>query len=294
MKQVKDIKKVGVAGAGAMGRGIALTSALAGFPTYVFDSFPTSLENAKNWLSGYLADRVAKGKMTQEKADAANANMHFEESLQKVCEDCDLFIEVIIENVDAKRALFKEVDKYVPADAIVATNSSSMPSSLFADCITDPSRLANLHYFNPPLVMKLIEVVQGDHTAVETIDFLMEFARTVGKDPIWLRKEIDSFVGNRLFAALVDEALRLVEWGICTPEEVDIAAEKGYNHPMGPFKVCDLVGLDVMFGIKERMFKASGRKPDGYHMLEEKVAAGELGLKTGRGFYDYSKKPQKK
>lgn len=289
MKQAKDIKKVCVVGAGAMGRGIALVGAQAGFDTYITDSFKPSLDAAKKWLADYLSGRVQKGKMTKEAADAANSHMHFTESLEEAATGCDLLIEVIIEDVEVKRALFKEVDKFISKDTIVATNSSSMPSSLFKDSISNPSRLANLHYFNPALVMKLNEVVQGEHTSKETVDFLMDYARLTGKDPIWLRKEIDSFVANRLLAALTQEAYRLVEMGICTPEEVDIAAEKGLNHPMGPFKVNDLVGLDVTLKIREHMYEVTGVKPVAYDLIKEKVARGELGRKSGKGWYDYTK-----
>ena len=289
MKQAKDIKKVCVVGAGAMGRGIALVGAQAGFDTYITDFFKPSLDAAKKWLADYLSGRVQKGKMTQEAAQAANAHMHFTESLEEAATGCDLLIEVIIEDAEAKKALFKEVDKYIAKDTVVATNSSSMPSSMFKDSISNPSRLANLHYFNPALVMKLNEVVQGEHTSKETVDFLMDYARLTGKDPIWLRKEIDSFVANRLLAALTQEAYRLVEMGICTPEEVDIAAEKGLNHPMGPFKVNDLVGLDVTLKIREHMYEVTGVKPVAYDIIKEKVARGELGRKSGKGWYDYTK-----
>jgi len=290
MKLAKDIKKVCVVGAGAMGRGIALVAAQAGFDTYITDSFTPSLDAAKAWLADYLSGRVAKGKMTKEAADASASHMFFTSSLEEAATGCDLLIEVIIEDVEVKRAFFREVDKYVSEDAIVVTNSSSMPSSLFKDSISNPSRLANLHYFNPPLVMRLNEVVQGEHTSKETIDFLMDYAKLTDKDPIWLRKEIDSFVANRLLAAMTQEAYRLIEMGICTPEEVDIAAEKGLNHPMGPFKVNDLVGLDVTLKVREHMYRESGVKPPAYDILKEKVARGEFGRKAGKGWYDYTKK----
>jgi 3-hydroxybutyryl-CoA dehydrogenase len=164
-----------------------------------------------------------------------------------------------------------------------------MVSSMFKDLVENPSRLANLHYFNPALVMKLIEVVQGDHTSPETADLLMEFSRRTGKTPIRLTKECEGFVVNRALGALKRECLKIVEEGICTPQEVDTGLELGLNHPMGVFRLNDLTGIDLYFHLLEQMYKDSGVKPVGYDLYKDMVARGELGQKTGKGFYSYGK-----
>ena len=165
-----------------------------------------------------------------------------------------------------------------------------MVSSLFKDLIDDPSRLANMHYFNPALAMKLVEVVKGEHTAQETADFLYDFAVANGKSPIRVNKEIRGFVVNRVLTAIRDEAYFLVEEGVCSPEDCDIGVKGGLNHPMGPFELLDLTGIDLNYLSMEDRMKAGEPKPHGYEIAKAKYEAHEWGRKTGKGFYDYSKK----
>ena len=162
-----------------------------------------------------------------------------------------------------------------------------MVSSMFVDDVSNPRRLANLHYFNPALVMKLVEVVQGDHCSDETAQALYDFAVATGKEPIWLRKEIDGFVVNRILQALKTEARWLVENGYCTPQEVDKACEKGLNHPMGPFRLDDLSGIDLTYSIMQRRLEETGEVPVGYELVKSYYDKGWYGKKTGRGFYEY-------
>ena len=165
-----------------------------------------------------------------------------------------------------------------------------MVSSLFADCMEDPSRLCNMHFYNPALVMKFVEVVQGPHTSAETAGAIFKLAKRMGKMPIWQKKEIAGFAGNYLVAGLSQRAKYLVQNGYCTPQEVDIACEKGLNHPMGPFRLNDLTGLDLAYDILQRKYDESGEKPIGYDLIKSYYDKGWYGKKTGRGFYEYESK----
>ena len=285
---MKEIKTVAVIGAGLMGRQIALNTAMHGYQVILNDSFPEALKKGEACVEDYLAGRIAKGKLTQEAADQARQGLRYEEELQKAVEKADLVIEAIIEDRAAKEALFRKLSDFAPKDAILATNSSFMVSSLFKDCVEDPGRLANIHYFNPAMVMKLTEVVQGEHTREETIDALMEFSRNTGKDPIWVRKEIDGFIANRFVRVIKNEACYLLEEGIATAQEIDTALEKGLNYPMGPFRLMDLTGVDLSYLASKRVYEETGVKQPGFDALKAKYEAGEWGRKTGKGWYDYT------
>ncbi len=283
----KEIKKVCVVGGGTMGRQIALNAALHGFQTTVTDSNAAVLESIRKWVPEYLQGRLAKGKLTEEEINAAEANLAICDDLREAATDADLVIEAIIEDEEIKKSLFCQLNEVVAEDTILATNSSFISSSQFKNCVNNPSRLANIHFFNPALVMKLVEVVGGEHTAVETTDALLEFAGKVGKKGIWVRKEIDGFVVNRILKVIDDEALYLVENGIATPEEVDTALQFGLNHPIGPFALMDLTGVDVSYFVAKREYDLYGRKQPGYALLEEKYEKKEWGRKTGKGWYEY-------
>lgn len=285
---IEEIKKVCVAGGGLMGRQIALNTAIHGYDVALTDNSKEVCQAVKTWAAEYLAGRVAKGKMTEQAAKEAGSRFYVSESLEEAANSAQLVIEVIIEVQQIKFDFFKKLNGIVAKDVILASNSSTMPSSMFKDYVDNPSRLANLHYFNPALVMKLVEVVQGDHTSEETAQALMEFSRKTGKTPIHITKECEGFVVNRAFGALKKECLRIVEEGICTPQEVDLGLELGLNYPMGVFRLNDLTGIDLYFHMLEQWFKESGEKPAGYDMYKSMVEKGELGRKTGKGFYEYT------
>ena len=285
-----DIKKVCVAGGGQMGRQIALNSALFGYEVYITDSVPAALESVSKWLKEYLDGRVAKGKMTEEQVSKATGLFHIVPTLKEAAGDSQIVIEAILEDKDIKRAFYKEVSDIVNEETILASNSSYMASSMFKDCVSNPARLLNLHYFNPALVLKLVEVVRGEHTDDKVVDCVMEFSRANGKTPIRVNKEIDGFVVNRVLRAIRDEAFFLVDSGICSPEDLDTGVELGLNHPMGPFRLLDLTGIDLNYMASERRWKESGVKPAGFDIVKAKYEAKEWGRKTGKGFYDYSEK----
>ena len=232
---------------------------------------------------------MEKRKATKEAAAAALARITYTQSLTKAVTGSDLVIEAIIEEEDVKRKLFEEVSANAPADTLITTNSSFIPSSVFADIVKNPGRFCNLHYFNPAMLMKLVEIVRGPHTDESTVEALKEFVRAVGKDFIVVNKEIEGFVVNRLLRAVQNEAFFLYENGVATFEDIDIGAEKGLNYPMGPFRLLDLAGIDICYMNRRKVYEKTGRpedKPPAF--LEEKFNRGEYGRKTGKGWYDYS------
>ncbi len=282
-----EIKKIAVIGGGLMGRQIALCAAINGVDATVYDLAPAVLENVAAWEEEYLAGRIAKGRMTEEQVAETKARFHVEGDLATAVKGVDCVIEAIIEVQEVKAKLFRQLDEIMDEKTIVATNSSFMVSSLFADCFKNPARLCNMHFYNPALVMKFVEVVQGPHTSEETAGAVYALAKAMGKMPIWQKKEIPGFAGNYLNAGLAERARYLVENGYCTFEEVDIALEYGFNHKMGVFRMNDLTGIDLSYTMMKANYEKTGVKPDMYDIYEDMVKRGRLGRKSGHGFYDY-------
>lgn len=281
-----DIKKVCVVGGGRMGRQIALNAAISGHNVVCYDKIPEVCDAVESWKEEYLQERITKGRMTEEQVAVVKGNFAVARELAAAA-DADLIIEAVVEVYDVKVALFKELDQVIRPDAIVATNSSYMVSSLFKDCISNPGRLLNCHYYNPALVMKFVEVVQGPHTDPACAEAVMEFCRKCGKTPIWMKKEISGFAANRIISVINAEARYLVQNGYLTYEEVDIACEQGLGHPMGPFRLTDMTGVDLTYDLMKAGMAQTGEKPDCYDLFEQMVKDGHLGRKTGKGFYEY-------
>lgn len=282
------LDRICVAGAGQMGRQIALNSAIHGHMTTLWDEYADALESAQLWTEEYLAGRCKKGKLIQAKADEIKSRLKFVQTLEDACADADLVIEAIIEDVTAKKELFTRICSIVKSSTLIASNSSTMVPSTFTDSLTHPERFGNIHYFNPALVMKLVEIVGSPYTAPETLQVFSEFARENGKTPIVLKKEIDGFIANRILRVIGEEAMYLLEQGIAAPEDIDAALELGLGHPMGPFRLDDLIGLDVAYLIAKKRFEETGCKQNGYDLLEQKYLAGEWGKKSGKGWYTYN------
>ncbi len=286
--KIDELRRVCVVGAGLMGRQIALNTAHHGYSVRLWDASPEQLRSARGWVEEYVASRIEKGRWTKDEADAARARLVFAADLAEAGQEADLAIEAVVEDLEVKRAVFAELDRLCPPRAVLATNSSTFVSSLVANATKRPAHVANLHYFNPAMVMEVVEVVQGPHTAPETITLLLEFARRSGKRPILLQKEIEGFIANRLLWVISREACFLLDGGYATFEEIDLAAEKALGHPMGPFRLMDLTGIDLAYLIRMARQRATGREEDRPpRCVEERYRAGHYGRKTGRGFYTY-------
>ena len=285
--QMASLQQICVAGAGQMGRQIALNSAMHGYPTALWDEYAGALENARAWTAQYLEGRCRKGRLTPAEAEEVQSRLRFVPALEEACAGAALVIEAIIEDVSAKKALFTRICGMVGPDVLIASNSSTMVPSTFADSLTHPERFGNIHYFNPALVMKLVEIVGSQQTAPQTLEAFAAFARQNGKTPVILNKEIDGFLANRILRAIGNEAMYLLEQGIAGPQDIDAAVELGLGHPMGPFRLDDLIGLDVAYLIAKKRLEETGRKQNGYDLLEQKYRAGEWGKKSGKGWYTY-------
>ena len=281
------LKKCAVIGGGAMGRQIALNTAIHSYQVVVCEAVETVRENLKAWEETYLADRIKKGRMTAEQVAQIQNRFSVTDNLEEACLDADIVIEAIIEQKEAKMDVLSKISHFTRPDTIIVTNSSFMVSSTFKDVVEHPERLANLHYFMPALVMKLVEVVKGDHTSMDTVEKLMQFGRDTGKTPVFVKKEEDGFVVNNVLKVIKEEAYRLVSQGVCSMEDLDTAVELGLGHPMGPYKIDDMNGLDLRYSVLKRRYEETGVKSYGYDMIESLYQQGRLGKKTKHGFYDY-------
>lgn len=285
-----EVKKIVVVGGGAMGKQIALNSAIFGVKTVLTDSFPGVIDNAKNWSDEYLQGRIAKGKMTAEEVDQVKERFILCENLEDSLDDADLVIEAIFERMDAKLELFKKLDELTPSKTILASNSSTWIPSLFASVTNRPEKVINIHYFNPALHMKLVEVVLSEAVSKETVEVVMDFAAKTGKTAIKVQKELDGFIVNNILGGITKVAWSLLENGYATAQDIDLGAELGLGHPMGPFKLLDFAGLDTILDIRKARYKQSGdEKEKPPQILVDMVARGETGRKAGKGFYAYNK-----
>lgn len=282
-----EIKRCCVIGGGRMGRQIALNAAIHGFPTVVYDVSEAVRKDVADWSEEYLAGRVAKGRLSQDQVDQIKGIFRVESDLVQAVGGVDCVIEAIVEIEDVKRDLFRQLSDILPEETIIATNSSFMVSSTFAKDVKNPARLCNMHFYNPALVLKCVEVVQGAHTSEETATAVYDFALATGKKPIMMKKEFPGFVGSFVYSGLLNNAKHLVQNGYCTVEEVDIAMEYGYGLPMGPFRLNDLTGIDLAFNVMQKKYQETGIKPDMYDTYEEMVKQGRVGKRVGHGFYDY-------
>jgi len=288
---IDDIKTICVIGAGNMGHQISLHLALFGFNTACTDISSDALRNAQEFAHSYLKGRVAKGKLPEGRMKEVLGNLRFTPDLKDAAGSADYVIEAAVEKIDIKKELFAELDRTAPQHAILATNSSFIVSSRIADSTKRPDKVVNLHFFNPALVMKLVEVVQGPHVSDETTSISMELCRKIDKVPVHIRKEVDGFLLNRILWAIKKEAQWLYDMGVASFEDIDNACVYGLGHPMGPFRLEDLTGIDLNYILALEKFKQTGVLSDlPSPSLVEHYVKGEHGRKTGRGWYDYAQK----
>jgi 3-hydroxybutyryl-CoA dehydrogenase len=289
--KVEEIKKICVVGAGNMGHQISLLCAIHGYKTTCTDVVPEVLKKAEKFADTYLPGRVEKGKMTQEVAEAARKNISFTQDLKAAAKDADFVIEAVLEILDVKRKLFAQLDEVAPSHAILATNSSYIVSSLIADATKRPAKVVNMHFFNPALVMKLVEVVKGPHVSDETAKITYALSEKLEKIPVLLKKEVEGFLLNRIFRVIGREALWMLEMGVASFEDIDKACVYGAGHPMGPFRLMDLTGIDLNFIMSLERFKRTGDRSDlPSPSVVERYMKGNFGEKTGKGWYDYTQK----
>lgn len=276
-----------VVGSGSMGTQIAMVCALAGVDVTVHDLDDAALERGLKDLADRMNAQIAKGRRTAEDVAAAFTRLRTTTDLHDAT-NADLVIEAVVEKLDVKRDLFARLDALCGPDTILASNSSGFVPSQLADATARPDRVVNLHFFNPALVMKCVEIVRGPQTSDATVEACERFVERIGKLPVVLDKEIPGFVANRILNAVRDEAIRLLEGGYASAEAIDTVCRSALGYPMGPFELMDLTGIDIGYHTKQARYAESGDPADlPSATVTALVEAGHLGRKTGRGFYRY-------
>jgi len=280
--------RVAVIGAGTMGHGIAYVAALAGCDVRLSDVRPEVLPQALDKVEALLVSGVKRGKLAADEHAAVRKRVRTEPQIRAAVSDADIVIEAVVEDLAIKQRLFVDVERAAPQDALLASNTSSLSIADISSVMSQPARLVGMHFFNPVHIMKLVEVVTHGSGSRQAADRAVEFARQLGKDPIVVR-DSPGFASSRLGVVLGLEAMRMLEQDVASAEDIDKAMELGYNHPMGPLKLTDLVGLDVRLAIAEYLHKTLGKPQyEPPRILRDKVKKGELGKKSGKGFYTWS------
>lgn len=292
MRRPQTIETIGVIGAGTMGHGIAQVAAGAGFRVVLRDVDRESLARGVRAIERNLAKGIELGKLTEADCDSTLQHIHGTTHLEELT-DADLIIEAAPEILEIKQSLLREVEAIVKEGFIFATNTSSLSISEIARASQHPANVVGLHFFNPVHLMRLVEIVVGKATSDDTVATVREVSRKLRKEPIVVN-DVPGFASSRLGVALGLEAMRMLEQGVASARDIDTAMELGYNHPMGPLKLTDHVGLDIRLNIAEYLYRELGsetfRPPE---ILRSMVAEGKLGKKSGQGFYDWTKEKQK-
>ena len=283
------MKTAMVFGAGAMGNGIAQVCATNGYRTYLCDISMEFAQRGYDIIAGGLEKQIAKGKTTREAADAILANL-IPCSDVSLCAEAQIILEAIVENVELKKKLYAQIEAYCADDAIIGTNTSFIPITQLAADLKHPQRFVGIHFFNPVYAMKLVEVIKGDATSDATMDAARAFVETIRKEHVTILKDAPGFIVNRINFATYAEAYRVMEEGVASIEDIDKAMRLGLNHPMGPFELNDYGGLKTMQDCLATLYQLTGdERFRPVPALDEHVAKGELGRKTGKGWYDYTK-----
>ncbi len=280
--------RVAVIGAGTMGHGIAYVAAIAGYDVRLTDARTESLPRAMEKIEALFAGGLKRGKLTEADASAARGRVRTVGAIGEAVTEADVVIEAIVEDLVTKQQLFVEIERAAPPAALLASNTSSLSIAQIATAMQKPARLVGMHFFNPVHVMKLVEVITHGPDSLVEAERAVELARRLGKEPIVVR-DSPGFASSRLGVVLGLEAMRMLEQGVASAEDIDKAMELGYNHPMGPLKLTDQVGLDVRLAIAEYLHDTLGKAQyEPPRILREKVARGEVGRKSGKGFYTWT------
>jgi len=283
-------EKIAVIGGGQMGSQIAALAAMAGYKTSLYDENRENLEYRYKFVEDNIKNLINKKIYTQEKLDAYKDNLDLRYSLDEVVQEKSFVIEAVVERHDVKLEIFKHISSFMGEEVVMAINSSFIQASELSKHCNHPERFINMHFFYPPIRMDLVEISYPDNVSDDVLERTKTVSKNMGRSVVVLKKETPGFIVNRMLAALVDEAYELYDEGIADFEDIDIAIKKGLNHPLGPFELSDYSGLDIHYYAKLKKFKESGDpKDEPKKFLEEKVLNGDLGVKTGKGFYQYKK-----
>ncbi|WP_422485951.1 3-hydroxyacyl-CoA dehydrogenase family protein [Gudongella sp. DL1XJH-153] len=287
--KLDSIKRIGIAGAGTMGSGIALIFAKKGYKVTVMDLSITLLEDSRKLVDIFNQTLLAEELMTSDEEERVMSNIEY--SLDKSAfKDCDLIIEAIVEKLEVKQSFWKEVKSIAKKDAYLATNTSGLSINSISEDIVDKTRFVGMHFWNPPHIVPLVELIKGDETSDETVEVLKSLMKRIDKEPVIVQKDTPGFIGNRLQFAAFREALHILKEGVGTVEDIDKAMRfgPGFRYPvLGPLETADLGGLDTFYYISAYLFKNLSDSKEAPEILKEKIDSGNLGVKTKEGFYEY-------
>jgi 3-hydroxybutyryl-CoA dehydrogenase len=285
-----EIKKLGVVGAGAMGNGIAQLAAQIGCDVVMRDIEDAFVERGMKNIDRFLSRSVEKGKLESKEKDAILGRITGTTDMSRL-KDVDFVIEAVIEDLELKKSVFKELDELCRPEVVLASNTSSMSLTEIAAATKRPENVCGMHFFNPVPLMRLVEVIRGYATSDETVAITTDLAKKMGKTTVEVKKDSPGFIVNRIMIPHMVEAIKIVEEGIATKEDVDIAVKNGLNYPMGPFELMDLTGIDICYFVNEYFHKELNKelKWVSPNLFKTMIRANKLGRKTGEGWYDYSK-----
>jgi len=286
-----EVKKIAVLGAGLMGHGITQVAAQIGkYEVNMRDIEQKFIDNGMNMIRTSLQKFLSKGQITEQQMNEILARIHPTLDLKEAVSNADLIIEAVPENVELKKAMFQEVDSYAPAHAIIASNTSSVSITELASATKRPEQVAGMHFFNPPQLMKLIEIIKGAKTSDETIQTIQDVAHKMEKETVLVKKDSPGFIVNRILIPALNEAVALCWEGVADRDDIDKAIKLGLNWPMGPLMLLDYIGADTTLAIAEVLQKELSEKFHPHPELKQMVKAQLLGRKTGKGFYDWTQK----
>ena len=283
-------ENITVIGGGQMGSQIAALAAMAGYKTSLYDENKENLDYRYKFVEENIKNLIDKKIYTEDKLDNYKNNLELKYSLKEVIEEKSFVIEAVVERFDVKLDIFKEISQIMDKEVVMATNSSFIQASELSKHCQHPERFINMHFFYPPIRMDLIEISFPDNISDDILERTKTVSKNMGRSIVVLKKETPGFIVNRMLAALVDEAYELYDEGIAEFEDIDLAIKKGLNHPLGPFELSDYSGLDIHYYANLKKFQESGDpKDEPKAFLKDKVLKGDLGVKTGKGFYEYKK-----